>query len=120
MANLISLSLKEQFRRSVLMADVEERQQKIAAIEQAQEARRDTLIVSLGALAYHAEQAKYRLEQKQWKRLEDDSLFIAVESARDAITALNEGEETIAEHNRQIEDLQRDLNDAALWDEEVR
>jgi hypothetical protein len=113
-AKPIQCSNKAQWARSVLLADMEEAEAKVASLKLLEQAQRGLLTAALGALAYAAERAKYRIESAQWIDAGPE-VIDAMALVQAASLKQNSMLDSIDTEQKQIKAMQTRLNDADFW-----
>jgi hypothetical protein len=105
------------FERSHMYEDMVEKSAQLETLRVIETEHRTKLIAAIGRLAYQAEQAKYRIETRQWESL-TGMLSLEYDAAENASAAHDEMLDSIKTIERDLADMQRTLDDSALWETE--
>ncbi|KAA6459679.1 hypothetical protein DYQ86_16300 [Acidobacteria bacterium AB60] len=112
----LTLTVKAQLERSLLFEEIQERRVKIESLQSREPELRLTLMAALDALSKRASTGKDYLAFRPDIGINEDFLGAEVEAVNEAVVKRNEVLADIRDHERQIEDLQRTLDDCELWE----
>lgn len=115
---VLRFTVKAKSERSLLFEQMVEAQAKLETLTVQEEQMRALLCIALGTLTYKAEESKFRIETRQWN-LMAECLDADYRNVVAASGQLAEAHQTIKYTALQIEDMQRTLDDSALWEQEA-
>lgn len=110
-------TVKAMFARALEQVRIEETQAKVARMETEAGLQKQALIEALGLVVRAAEMVRYGLEMGRIDQMCSDELSAPLQLLFKARDLHESSLQTIAYEKAQIEDMQRTLNDAALWEQ---